>query len=159
RDPVGPDFSDEALEHVRVLATQIPMRAVECHGVDPADTSFVVIEGRVGVLRVAATENQDHLTRGLSDIALHRPAEDHERVAEPAPCWPAGSRNHAFRIVVCHDPTRTCNCSMASLRIASSLTLTLVRLPPSSELIDRGRPGAPLRSGTGGRVGTGVGSA
>jgi hypothetical protein len=37
--------------------------------------------------------------------------------------------NHAFRIVVYHDPTRTSNCSIASLRIASSLTLRLGRLP------------------------------
>src|SRR5680860_265539 len=43
-DPVWPDVSDEPLEHVGVLATQVPMRAVECHGVDPADTSFVVVE-------------------------------------------------------------------------------------------------------------------
>jgi hypothetical protein len=59
------------------------VRAVEGHGEDPADTSFVVIEGRVGVLRVAAAENQDHLARGISDVTGHRPTEDHERVAEP----------------------------------------------------------------------------
>jgi hypothetical protein len=100
-----------------------------------------VVDGRVGVVRIAATENQDHLARGLSDIARHRPAEDHKRVAEPGTSWSAGSRNHAFRIVVCHDPTKTSNCSMASLRIASSLTLTLGRHPLGGQLIGRGMPG------------------
>src|SRR5215471_9434399 len=82
-DPVWPEVSDKPLEHVGVLATQVPMRAVERHDEDPADTSFVVVEGGVGVVRVAATENQDHLIRCGSDVAPDRPPEHHERVAEP----------------------------------------------------------------------------
>src|SRR3954451_24492839 len=83
RDPVRPDVGDEPLEHVGVLAEQSPPRAVERHGEDPTDTSFIVVEGRVGVADVAATEDQDHTTRGLSDVALHGPSEDHERLVEP----------------------------------------------------------------------------
>ena len=58
RDPVGPDVGDEPLVHVGVLAAQAPVRAVEGHRKDPADASFVVVEGRVGVVHVAAAEYQ-----------------------------------------------------------------------------------------------------
>ena len=48
-----------------------------------ADAPFVVVERRVGVVRVAAAEHQHHLARDVPGVVGHRPAEDQEGVPQP----------------------------------------------------------------------------
>jgi hypothetical protein len=59
-DPVLLDLGDEPAVHVRILAVQRPVPTVEGHCVLPAHTSVVVVERGVGVVRVAASDDEAH---------------------------------------------------------------------------------------------------
>src|SRR4051794_12596352 len=130
RDPVRRDVGDEPLEHVGVLATQGPLGGVKRHGVGAADAPLVVVKGGVGVVRVTRPNTKIiSLVAGPTSPCIvqrktTKASSSHWTDAEPGTSCSVGSRNHAFRIVVCQEPIKTSNCSMASLRITTSSAST-----------------------------------